>query len=408
MVGAAKRGQKQKCRNAVIGSTWRARLNDHEYVVKVIASRKNESGDSEACIQFSEQDNRNDEWISTSLLSPPASEHSHNNVNNDNPGNFDSKESEVSMVNGLKEDGPKSNASVPLIDTQNSHTPRNIDSINFGLYEIGTWYHSPYPEEYGHPTSKMYICEHCLKYMRGENALRAHKVNCRSRSPPGDVVYQQGDIKIFRIDGKIHKLYSQNLCLMSKLFLDHKSVYYDIEGFMFYVLTEQDQRERRTDNVVGYFSKEKISYENNNLACIMVLPPYQRKGYGKLLIEFSYELAKHENQIGSPEKPLSDLGQRGYRSYWASVVLRVLAQSEDPSNMTIRYISTITYIHPDDIIDAMKYAGLIKYVRPPESDASADTDAVICVTKLMIDEAIKHIDARLYGLIDPSRITWTA
>lgn len=49
------------------------------------------------------EDNRSDEWISTSLLSPPASEHSHNNVNNDNPGSVDSKESEVSMVNGLKE-----------------------------------------------------------------------------------------------------------------------------------------------------------------------------------------------------------------------------------------------------------------------------------------------------------------
>lgn len=46
---------------------------------------------------------------------------------------------------------------------------------------------------------------------------------------------------------------------MSKLFLDHKSVYYDIEGFMFYVLTERNPRERRTDDVVAYFSKVPVN-----------------------------------------------------------------------------------------------------------------------------------------------------
>jgi len=37
-------------------------------------------------------------------------------------------------------------------------------------------------------------------------------------------------------------------------------------------------------HIVGYFSKEKDSAQGYNLACILTLPQYQRKGYGKLLI----------------------------------------------------------------------------------------------------------------------------
>ena len=53
---------------------------------------------------------------------------------------------------------------------------------------------------------------------------------------------------------------------------------------LFYILTDADSQR---DHVLGFFSKEKISYDEYNLACIVVLPPYQKKGYGMLLIEFS-------------------------------------------------------------------------------------------------------------------------
>ena len=66
----------------------------------------------------------------------------------------------------------------------------------------------------------------------------------------------------------------QNLCLLSKLFLDHKTLYYDVDPFLFYVLCEKDAAGY---HIVGYFSKEKASAEGNNLACILTLPPYQRK-----------------------------------------------------------------------------------------------------------------------------------
>jgi hypothetical protein len=68
------------------------------------------------------------------------------------------------------------------------------------------------------------------------------------------------------------------------MFLDHKSLFYDVEPFLFYVITELDDVGYR---FVGYFSKEKRSPKDYNVSCIMTLPVRQRKGWGNLLIDFS-------------------------------------------------------------------------------------------------------------------------
>jgi hypothetical protein len=61
----------------------------------------------------------------------------------------------------------------------------------------------------------------------------------------------------------------------------------------------------------------------------MTLPVHQRKGYGQFLIDFSYLLSQKEEKCGTPERPLSDLGQMSYRSYWKRKVFELLVNQEE-------------------------------------------------------------------------------
>ena len=72
-------------------------------------------------------------------------------------------------------------------------------------------------------------------------------------------------------------------------------------------------------------------------------------GYGKLLIDFSYELSKKEGKLGSPEKPLSDLGLLGYRAYWSEIIVELLLNS--PDEISIDEIAQQTSIIHSDIMN---------------------------------------------------------
>ena len=117
--------------------------------------------------------------------------------------------------------------------------PRCPAAIEFGKYDIQTWYSSPYPQEYAR-LPQLFLCEFCLKYTKSKSVLTRHQGKCPWRNPPGTEIYRHNSLSVFEVDGNVNKIYCQNLCLLAKLFLDHKTLYYDVEPFLFYVLTKND------------------------------------------------------------------------------------------------------------------------------------------------------------------------
>ncbi|POS78421.1 histone acetyl transferase-6 [Diaporthe helianthi] len=291
---------------------------------------------------------------------------------------------------------------VPAKKSKKSQGPASqIECIEFGGWEIDTWYAAPYPEEYSR-NRVLFICEFCLKYMNSDYVAWRHKLKCPAKHPPGDEIYRHGSISVFEVDGRKNPVYCQNLCLLAKLFLGSKTLYYDVEPFLFYVLCEYDDLGY---HFVGYFSKEKRASSQNNVSCILTLPIHQRKGYGNLLIDFSYLLTRVEGKTGSPEKPLSDMGLVSYRNYWRLIMCRYLLQQcpEDKHvkrGLSIKQISDETGLTPDDVISALE--GLRCLVREPQTQLYAfRVDIQFC------KEYVAKWESKNYVQLDPSMLTWT-
>ncbi|KAH8837444.1 hypothetical protein MCOR27_004681 [Pyricularia oryzae] len=291
---------------------------------------------------------------------------------------------------------------VPVKKSKKPSGPASqIECIEFGGWEIDTWYAAPYPEEYSR-NRVLYICEFCLKYMNSDYVAWRHKLKCPAKHPPGDEIYRHGSVSVFEVDGRKNPVYCQNLCLLAKLFLGSKTLYYDVEPFLFYVLCEYDEYGY---HFVGYFSKEKRASSQNNVSCILTLPIHQRKGYGNLLIDFSYLLTRVEKKTGSPEKPLSDMGLVSYRNYWRLVLCQYFIEhvpedKEKQIGLSVKQISDDTGMTADDVVAALE--GLRCLVRDPQTELYAfRVDLPFC------KEYVEKWQAKKYVKLDPRFLTWT-
>ncbi|WFD03442.1 histone acetyltransferase [Malassezia obtusa] len=307
-----------------------------------------------------------------------------------------------------------------------------VRMIRFGKYDIDTWFQAPFPEEYSSvPGGRLWVCEFCLKYMKSRFMATRHRLKCIMSYPPGQEIYRANNISVFEVDGSKSKIYCQNLCLLAKLFLDHKTLYYDVEPFLFYVFVESDAT---GSHFVGYFSKEKRSPMDYNVSCIMTLPIHQRRGWGYFLIEISYLLSQKEGRLGSPEKPLSDLGFLTYRSYWTLAVYRVLVDA--PSSLDLQgtlhthpEICTATGMKMEDVLYTLQDRNILvpfhngteharlppQFFTPPEGakaparepDAPPVNDYRLEYDRAELRAYLERHDAKAYVRVDPDKLRWT-
>ncbi|KAI4125400.1 MAG: hypothetical protein LQ338_004262 [Usnochroma carphineum] len=232
----------------------------------------------------------------------------------------------------------------------------NVQQVVLGDIIFKTWYPSYYPEELvGRDIDRLYVCQWCFKYCRDVVPFLAHRKLCRAREDhlPGQVIYSKGDFSINEVDGEDH----QNLSLFAKLFLDNKSVFFDVASFNYYLLAHNapdGPHSEQQPQIVGFFSKEKMSWDNNNLACILIFPPWQRKGFGKILMGISYELSRLEGRFGGPEKPLSELGRIGYLKFWQARVANAILKTRNKTTLSIEEIAETCWMLAEDIISTLK------------------------------------------------------
>uniref|UniRef100_A0A8C9LL41 Histone acetyltransferase n=1 Tax=Piliocolobus tephrosceles TaxID=591936 RepID=A0A8C9LL41_9PRIM len=267
---------------------------------------------------------------------------------------------------------------------------KTINQIRFGSYLVDTWYFSPYPKEYQN-IDVLYICEFCLCFFKLEKELIRHIRRCEIRHPPGNEIYRNERNSIFEIDGNYFRIYCENLCFLSKLFLDHKTLKHRVNLFLFYVITEIDEYGY---HITGYFSKEK--YSKNNVSCILTLPQHQKKGYGKFLINFSYFLSQTEHRTGTPERPLSDLGVASYMAYWYETLLKVLLNY---NQISVQELSELTSIEINDILTCLEEKDIFK--------TAPNGDIIYYINPKQMEFVLSKLNQKNYDLCK-SKLHWVS
>ena len=98
-----------------------------------------------------------------------------------------------------------------LVSGMNEYMPQNVTPdvnkrlrllregnklIQFGNFEIETWYKSPYPDDFWQ-LEKIFLCQFCLQYMKSHTVLSRHLEKCVWRHPPGREIYRKELLSFF-------------------------------------------------------------------------------------------------------------------------------------------------------------------------------------------------------------------
>lgn len=278
----------------------------------------------------------------------------------------------------------------------------NLEYIVINGKEIKTLYIAPFPQATNRQKI-VHICEFCLQHHSSRFQFFRHRCKCYYRrigKPPGDEIYRDGNISVFEIDGRENKTFCKNLCLLSMLFLKSKTLYYEVESFIFYILY------RNNSEFIGYFSKEKLNNTDYNLSCILTLPTFRRTGFGFFLMEFSYLLSKREFKLGTPEKPFSDLGLITYKNFWKIITAETLIKLHDSKIkfVTLDELCNLTGMIPTDLTFGLEELQVLYYREDKNritQEFSIFIDSWDRIEKIYHDWEIKG-----YQRVNPDKLLW--
>lgn len=432
----------------------------------IVIDMANDEDGMKYYVRFAEHDSRLDTWFHASLLRPcdvriPSRLNTvitHTITTRrmaENPQRARSPEEPPK-----KQSAPNTEDSIKRARKDSSFfsRPKNIQRVLMGRYDVDAWYFSPYhcarPQVRSNievcapcfitdtvggevnvrqsPMSSellkrnpsvtsfnLHVCPYCLEPFTWHMSVERHLTSVCQRRPPGNEVYRDIDhnIIVFELDGKGEPHFCKNIALLSKLFLEHKALDYDMSPFLFYVLCKITPM---GCEVLGYFSKEKVSPDGFNLSCILTLPQFQSKGIGRFLIEVSYELSKREGKCGSPEKPLSDLGEVTYLSYWKDAVMDVLtAVSDKGSGVSIEAVVAATSLTQQDVMTTLQKLNVLSWSNVPAPGGQAvgvgaprgQKKCSLCITSEHIRQHEEKKARRLANssnfLFDPALLHWS-
>lgn len=87
-------------------------------------------------------------------------------------------------------------------------------------------------------------------------------------------------------------------------------------------------------------------------------------------------MSKHENIIGTPEKPLSDLGKLSYLSYWRYKIYRFfyeqLKKQDNDLQLSLEGISKATNLNTNDVASTLQWCKLM--TKPDDTDMNETSD----------------------------------
>uniref|UniRef100_A0AC34EZM3 Histone acetyltransferase n=1 Tax=Panagrolaimus sp. ES5 TaxID=591445 RepID=A0AC34EZM3_9BILA len=248
--------------------------------------------------------------------------------------------------------------------------------IYISKYQMKTLYTSPLPFHL-RVKDELFLCDQCLDGWIERDTYERHTKVCQMKQPPGKMIYkdEENRFAFFEVDALTYPSYCQMLCCLGISYIEHKSLHTDIEPFLFYVLAKKE-KDRDFYHFIGYFSKQKYGHSSCNLCCLLVLPCYQGKGYGRYIVDFSFLLSRVEKIPGTPERPLSEAADFLYYQYYYDSFLEMVFSwwqcnerdgiDSEKQSFNLGLIEQWTGISKRDMLKVLHSEGIVDVVRFPE------------------------------------------